>query len=118
MAFGKEAMADPERLYYHIQRYLLTGDEADHLVGKELYTITSGMKDNIFATPGYSLNDINFDNPGYLFSYIVEKNLPIDREIVEFFKAAIKDAAEANIAELDKYAYPVGNDSSTRRLGS
>jgi endoglucanase len=108
-SYGSSAMADPEKLYYHIQRYLLTRNEADHQKVKELYKIAGDLKNNLFVTVGYSLNDRNFDNPAYIFSYIVAKDVPTDPEIVSFFRSAIKDAAEANIAELAKHAFPVGN---------
>ena len=104
MAFENENMADPERLYYHVQRYLLLKDDADHRKIRELYTIAGGLKDNLYLTPGYSLNDDKFDNPAYILSYILEKEVPVDRDIVDFFKQAIKDAADANIAELRRHA--------------
>ena len=103
-------LAAPERLYYHIQRYLLTRDEADHAEIRRLYN-TSGvesMKDHLFVTPGYSLNDARFDNPAYIMSYVLEKDVPTDAAIVNFFKSAIKAAADANIAELKTRAFPVG----------
>lgn len=109
-AFCAERMAVPEQLYYHIQRYLLLKDDADKQKIKELYQSASAMKDNLYITPGYSINDDKFDNPAYIFSYIVEKDVPTDPEIVAFFKQALKDAADANIAELNKYAFPVGNN--------
>ena len=108
-ASGSSAMADPEKLYYHIQRYLLTRNEQDHQKVRELYTIAGELKNNLFGTVGYSLNDKLFDNPAYIFSYIVAKDVPTDPEIVSFFRSALKDAAEANIAELRKRAFPVGN---------
>ncbi|HEX2969102.1 MAG TPA: glycoside hydrolase family 9 protein [Bacteroidales bacterium] len=109
-SYSSSAMADAEKLYYYIQKYLLTGNEQDHQKVKELYTIAAGLKNNLFGTVGYSLNDRNFDNPAYIFSYIVAKDVPTDPEIVSFFKTAIKDAAEVNIAELQKHAFPVGNN--------
>ena len=112
MEFSAEEMADPEKLYYYIQKYLLTGDETAHRKIKELYTISDSLKANLFSTPGYSLNDKKFDNPAYIFSYIVAKNVPTDPVIVAFFKSAIKAAADSNIAELRKHAYPVGNNSA------
>ncbi len=75
-----------------------------------MYQATAGMKDNLYITPGYSINDDKFDNPAYIYSYIVAKDVPTDPDIVAFFKQAIKNAADANIAELEKHAYPVGND--------
>jgi endoglucanase len=112
MSFGDSAMAEPERLYYYIQKYLLTKDEAAHQKVKELYKIAGSFKDHLFLTPGYSLNDTLFDNPGYIFSYIIEKDVPTDPAIVAYFKAAIQAAADSNIAELTKHAYPVGNNSA------
>lgn len=117
MAFGREVMTDPERLYYHIQRYLLLRDTADHQKIRELYKIADGLKDNLFATPGYSLNDEKFDNPAYILSYVLEKDVPTDPEIVDFFKQSIKDAADANIAELRSRAYPIGNNPVGRAWG-
>jgi endoglucanase len=111
-AFGDTAMADAERLYYHLQRYLLTGDEVDHQQVKVLYTIAGTMKERLYATPGYSLNDEHFENPAYIYSYIIEKEVPTDPLIVEYFKFAIKAAADSNVAELKKHAYPVGNNSA------
>jgi len=107
---GGENIAVPEQLYYHIQRYLLFQDEADHDAIRTLYTSAGSMKDNLYVTTGYSLNDNRFDNPAYIMSYILEKNVPTDAAIVDFFKASIKAAADANIAELRKHAFPIGND--------
>ncbi|MBN2241442.1 MAG: glycoside hydrolase family 9 protein [Acidobacteria bacterium] len=117
MDFGSETMADPERLYYHIQRYLLLGQDADRRKIRELYGIAGGLKDNLFLTPGYSLNDDKFDNPAYIMSYILENKMPVDRDIADFFKQAIKDAADAGIAELRRRAYPVGNNPDGRAWG-
>jgi endoglucanase len=117
MEFGSETMADPERLYYHIQRYLLLRDESDHRKVRELFRIAGGLKENLYLTPGYSLNDDKFDNPAYILSYILEDEVPTDREIVDYFKQAIKDAADANIAELRRHAYPVGNNPDGRAWG-
>jgi len=110
-------MAEPEQLYYHIQRYLLTQDKADHDRIRSLYTIADGMKDNLYQTPGYSLNDNRFDNPAYIMSYILEKEVPTDPEIVAFFKTALKNAADANIEELRAHAFPVGNNPDGRAWG-
>ena len=111
-AAGIDSMAVPEKLYFHVQRYLMTGDEADHAIIKSLYTIVDSMKDRLFETPGYSLNDAYFENPAYIFSYIIEKDKPKDPDIVVYFTKALQDAADANIAELRKHAYPVGNNSA------
>jgi endoglucanase len=117
MAFVNKTMANPERLYYHVQRYLLFRDEADHRVIRELYEIAEGLKDSLYLTPGYSLNDGKFDNPAYILSYILTKDVPTDEKIVMFFKQAIKEAADANIAELRHHAYPVGNNPAGMAWG-
>jgi len=117
MRFGDGAMAAPERLYYHIQRYLLYGNGSDHRKIKELYSIAGGLKDNVYETPGYSLNDNKFDNPAYIISYIVEQKVATDPQIVQFFKKAIKEAADVNIEELHRHAYPVGNNPDGRAWG-
>ncbi len=110
-------IAAPEKLYYHIQRYLLTQDEADHAEVRKLYTITDSLKYNLYNVPGYSLNDKRFDNPAHIMSYIVEKNVHTDPAIVDYFKAAIKAAADANIAELKAHAFPIGNNPATGGWG-
>ncbi|MGD9161388.1 MAG: glycoside hydrolase family 9 protein [Desulfobacteraceae bacterium] len=43
--------------------------------------------------------------------------MPVDPVIVEYFKKAVKDAADSNIDELRKHAYPVGNNSATGGWG-
>ena len=112
-----ERIARPEKLYYHIQRYLLTRDEADHEVIRNLYTIADSMQYNLMVTTGYSLNDNRFDNPAHIMSYILEKNVPTDAAIVNYFKAAIKNGADANIAVLRQRAFPVGTTAGTGGWG-
>src|SRR5690606_21795593 len=90
--------------------FLLTKNEADHQKIKELYTIADSMKVNLTITPGYSLNDKRFDNPAYIMSYILAKDVPTDPDIVAYFKNAIKNAADADIDELRNHAFPVGNN--------
>ncbi|MBN1950751.1 MAG: glycoside hydrolase family 9 protein [Bacteroidales bacterium] len=108
MSAGQEDMQDPEKLYYSIQKYLLTGDETSHNMIRELYTIVDSMEYHIFRTQGYSLNDIHFDNPAYLFSYVIEKERPTDQHIVEYFKNALRATADRNLEILNQTAYPVG----------
>jgi len=116
-AYCSDAMAEPERLYYYIQRYLLLKDNADHKKIKELHKTADGLRDNLHATPGYSLNNNAFDNPAYILSYILAKGIPTDPEIAAFFKNAIKNAADASIAELRSHAYPIGNNPVGRAWG-
>jgi endoglucanase len=113
MEAGQAQMAAPEKLYFYIQKYLLTGEESAHQKVKELYTAADSLKYYLFSVPGYSLNDNKFDNPAYIWSYIVEKKVNTDPQIVEYFKSVLKAAADSNIAELRKYAYPVGNNPAS-----
>jgi len=115
--FAKNAMAVPERLYYHIQRYLLLQEEADRQMVRELHETAAGLKENLYSTPGYSLNDDKFDNPAYILSYVLAKKAPVDRKIVDFFRRSIRNAADAAIAELRRHAYPVGNNPSGMAWG-
>jgi endoglucanase len=75
------------------------------------------LKDHLYATPGYSLNDSDFDNPAYIMSYILAEDVQTDPEIVAFFKQSLKEAADANIAELAAHAYPVGNNPASGGWG-
>lgn len=103
-------MANPEKLYYYVQKYLYDGDPEAHAKVKELKDVVENYDKNIFGCYGYSLNNSSFDNPGYFLSYLVEKNRSIDSSVVNSFRNALKNAADANLAELSKYAYPIGND--------
>jgi len=108
---GSKNMADPEKLYYYVQHYLLTQNEQSHRKISELQHTADSLKHHLFVAPGYSLNDRNFDNPAYIYSYIAAKGIPTDKAIVEHFISVIREAAEMNITELEKNAYPVGNPS-------
>ena len=104
-------MADPEKLYYYIQQYLLNPNEESHQKIRELYKSADSLKLHLFVTNGYSLNDSIFDNPAYFYSYIAAKGIPVDKDIADHFKSLLREAAKMNIAELEKHGYPVGNPS-------
>lgn len=110
-------ISDPENLYYNIQKYLYNGDEEAHAKVKELKNAVDGYENNLFECHGYMINDDKFDNPGYIMSYILEQERETDPDVVAYFIAALKKAADANLAELDKYAYPVANDPVGTRWG-
>ncbi|MBN1308975.1 MAG: glycoside hydrolase family 9 protein [Chitinispirillaceae bacterium] len=108
----------PEDLYYNIQKYLFDGDEAAHEKVKSLKNAVDNFKDNIFyRCYGYSLNNDRFDNPGYFLSYLVEKNRPTDAAVCDYFKASLKAAADGNMEELNKHAYPIGNNPTGTAWG-
>ena len=88
-----------------------------HRKVKELYTIADSLKYYLFQTQGYSLNDDHFDNPAYIFSYVIEKKVPTDPVIVNYFKTALREAADSIVSMLHAHAYPVGNNSATGGWG-
>ncbi len=114
---SSRTMATPEKLYYYIQKYLFDGDQDAHEQVKSLKNAVDTYKANVFNCNGYSINDTKFDNPGYFLSYLVEKKRPIDSTVANYFKAALKSAADVNLAELPKYAYPVGNNPNGSAWG-
>ena len=117
MKYGEADMADPEKLYYYIQKYLLTHDQTAHQKVKDLYMIADSLKYCLSRTQGYSLNDSHFDNPAYIFSYVTEKEVPTDKVIVNYFKNILKEAADSIINILHAHAYPVGNNSAVGGWG-
>jgi endoglucanase len=116
-AYVEARMAAPEKLYFFVQKYLWNGDEAAHAQVKALKSAVDTYKNNTLGIPGYSLNDAKFDNPAYFVSYLVEKTLPTDPEVVAYFAATLKAAADANVAEWKKRIFPVGNDPAGTSWG-
>lgn len=115
--FVSKRMAAPEKLYYYVQKYLIDGDNAAHEQIKSMKNLVDSYSANVFGCNGYSLNDNKFDNPAYFFSYVVEKERSTDSSVVAYFKSALKAAADVNLAELPKYAYPVGNNPTGTSWG-
>jgi endoglucanase len=118
MAFSAagDRIRTTHKLYYAVQKYLLTGDQAAHRMVKDL----SGEADAYANT--YNGAPESFASNGWLasffFSYIVEKTRPTDPAVVERFKAAIKAAADKEIGYLGAHAYPVGTPMNLRWWGS
>lgn len=116
-AFIEGNMANPEKLYYNIQKYLFDGDESAHVQVKNLKNAVDNFERSPFGTYGYSLNDETFDNPGYIISYIIEKQRETDSEVVQHFTDILKKAADTNLAELEYHAFPVGNNPDSHAWG-
>jgi len=116
MAAAGDAAKTPHRLYYAVQKYLLTGDEAAHQVVRELsgnagaYADTYNHSGESFASDGWLAS--------FFFSYIIEKTRPTDPNVVERFKAALRAAADREIGYLNANAYPVGTPADLRWWGS
>ena len=118
MAFAAAGEQAPQthRLYFAVQKYLLTGDEAAHQMVKDLAPSASGYASNFNGAPeGFAGNGWL---ASYFYSYIVAKDRPTDPAVVELFKAAIKAAADKEIGFLAGNAYPVGTPANLRWWGS
>jgi endoglucanase len=118
MAFAAagDAIRPTHRLYYAVQKYLLTGDAAAHQIVKDMSTNASGYAGNYNGAPE------SFAGNGwlasYFYSYIVAKDRPTDPAVVAQFKDAIKAAADKEINYLSGNAYPVGAPPNLRWWGS
>lgn len=112
-----DKMKNPEKLYYYVQKYLYDGDVAAHEQVKNLKGAVDNYKNSLFTCNGYSLNDTSFDNSAYFLSYIVETERETDESVVNYFKNALKAAADVNMNELSKYPYPVANNPTGTRWG-
>jgi endoglucanase len=116
MAAAGDSARTTHRLYYAVQKYLLTGDEASHRIVKDLaekadaYVNTFNAAPESFASEGWMAS--------FFFSYVVEKTRPTDPAVVARFKAAIAAAADKEIGYLNANAYPVGTPADLRWWGS
>lgn len=113
---ASDRVRTPHKLYYAVQKYLLTGDEAAHQMVEDLaaeadaYVRTYNGPPESFASNGWLAS--------FFYSYVIEKNRPTDPSVVERFKAAIKGAADREIEFLNANAYPVGTPMNLRWWGS
>jgi endoglucanase len=118
MAFNAagDRIRPTHKLYYAIQKYLLTGDETAHQMVKDLsndanaYVNTYNGAPESFASNGWLAS--------FFFSYIIEKTRPTDPAVVDRFKATLKAAADKEIEYLNANAYPVGTPLNLRWWGS
>jgi endoglucanase len=110
------AIRPTHRLYYAVQKYLLTGDEAAHALVKELAPSAQGFA-NTYNTGAEAFAN-NAWLASFFFSYIVAKDRPTDPDTVAIFKAALKAAADKEIGYLEANAYPVGAPMNVRWWGS
>ena len=116
MAAAGGSAKTTHRLYYAVQKYLLTGDEPAHRMVKDLSSQASTYADTYNCAPE------SFASDGWLasffYSYIIEKNRPTDPNVVSRFTAAIRAAADREIGYLNANAYPVGTSMDLRWWGS
>lgn len=96
------------KLYYAIQKYLLTGDTAASDTINALAANAGALKDSFNKEAGGFAVDGNIWLANYIMSYVIATNRPTSPAVVQQFKTAIKDAADRQIANLGGSAYPVG----------
>ncbi|MBN1974543.1 MAG: glycoside hydrolase family 9 protein [Sedimentisphaerales bacterium] len=137
MKAAGESPVPTHKLYYAVQKYLLTGDEEAHKIIKELADSAAGYADTYNAAPEqFAGNRFGGGRRGgfggamgggasggawlasFFFSYIIEKDRPTDPAVVEKFKAALKAAADKQIGYLEANAYPVGTPTNLSWWGS
>ena len=104
----------PLRLYYAVQKYLLTGNEIAHQQVKYLANVVDNYVTSARNNPGW------FGGPdhimaSYFYSYIIEKERPTDPEVVKRMKESLRKAADMQIQIFNLFAYPIGTSSATRK---
>jgi endoglucanase len=107
------------KLYYAVQKYLLTGDDAAHQIVKDLADSAAAYADSYNAVPeSFAGSNRPGSRDGWLasffISYVIEKIRPTDPAVVEKFKATIKAAADKELEHLASHAYPVGTPLNLR----
>jgi endoglucanase len=113
---GGATVPPTHKMYYAVQKYLLTGDEAAHQMVKDLapnvdqYVNTYNAGPESFASRAWLAS--------FFYSYIIEKTRPTDPAVVDKMKAAIKAAADKEIGFLAGNAYPVGTPMNLSWWGS
>jgi endoglucanase len=116
MAAAGDSAKTTHRLYYAVEKYLLTGDESAHRIVKDLSGQASAYADTYNRAPE------SFASDGWLasffFSYVIEKTRSTDPDVVSRFRAAIQAAADKEIGYLNANAYPVGTPLDLRWWGS
>ncbi|MGI5914541.1 MAG: glycoside hydrolase family 9 protein, partial [Bacteroidales bacterium] len=104
------------RMYYSVEKYLLTGDESAHTYIKEhaddvrelANTYNQGTE--AFANKAWLVS--------YFYSYIIAKNIPTDARVVKIFTEALQATVDKQLGYLEGNAYPVGTPLSLRWWGS
>ena len=112
MAYVGNNINPPQKLYFAVQKYLLTGDEAAHNQIKALaYVVINNYLSSTPDNPG-GLGYPNFVLASYFYSYIIEKQRPTDPSIVRRMKDIIRNTADKQIDIFNSFAYPIGNPLS------
>lgn len=96
------------KLYFAIQKYLLTGDETAHNMVRELAPKAGAFPNTFCMEAGGFAADGNYWLASFFMSYLLETNRPTDAAVVAQLKAALKTTADKEIGWLNQNAYPYG----------
>jgi len=110
MAFGAvgDRIRPAHKLYYAIQKYLLTGDEAAHAMVRSLAPSAASFQESYCKEAGGFASDGNYWLASFFMSYLLEKTRPADPAVVQQLRAALRAAADREVGYLGGTAYPVG----------
>lgn len=96
------------KLYYAVQKYLLTGDEGAHGAVKSLAREAGAFPEGYGNEAGGLVSDGRCWLASFFMSYLVEKTRPTDPAVVRQLRESLKAAADRQIGYLGGTAYPVG----------
>ncbi|MGD0745110.1 MAG: glycoside hydrolase family 9 protein [Verrucomicrobiota bacterium] len=96
------------KLYYNIQKYLLTGDVAASNLINSLASSSSALTNTYNRDVGGFIGTGNIWQASYFMSYLLATNQPVNPAVVQQFTNALRRAADREIGYLNGDAYPVG----------
>ncbi|MCQ2147776.1 MAG: glycoside hydrolase family 9 protein [Bacteroidales bacterium] len=112
---GRE-MAKTFKMYYNVEKYLMTGDQACHQYIKEHASDANAIAET------YNVGTEAFANQAwlvsYFFSYVLAPSSKTDAATVAIFKEALKKAADKQVDLLNVNAYPTGAPANVNWWGS
>ena len=111
MAYVGDNANDQQKLYFAVQKYLLTGDNTAHQQVKELIGRFVTSEANNPGSSNYSNNVLAV----FFYPYLIEKERPTDQKVVQQMKDILRNTADREIEIFNSFAYPVGNPITTRR---
>ena len=111
MAYVGDNANDQQKLYFAVQKYLLTGDNTAHQQVKDLINRFAASEANNPGSSNYSNNILAV----FFYPYLIEKEKPTDQEVIQQMKDILRNTADREIEIFNSFAYPVGNPITTRR---
>ncbi len=111
-----ENMAATHKMYFNVEKYLLTGDAEAHNYVKAHAMDVNGIVDTYNA--GTEAFAEKAWMASYFYSYIIAKDRPTDATTVKIFTDALKNTADKQLGYLAGNAYPVGTPMRLSWWGS